>query len=162
MMLALITGPSGEFEADWIRLALLKDNVQHHLEKGHPSCRFWGIHELADAIHQRSGASISARRLRGELLEAWNALAEKPISDIAMSLETRALVISPENTIAVRGTLLVRFSDWEVPCALDGARTLSGAFFPLLLELERVTRPSNSGDCVYVARSDNLPQGRRS
>jgi hypothetical protein len=72
------SGPGGSLEVRWIVYALLRDNVQHHLEGGKPSAAFSAVHEtsegkppaldarpggpnLPDSQTRRAGAALRAR-----------------------------------------------------------------------------------------------------
>jgi hypothetical protein len=82
-------GPGGSFERRWIVYAMLRDNVQHHLEGGEPTPAFQHLHQLGDALSSGS-VSVPALALRGEL-ERLAGLLERPLSQLAVSLRTRAV-----------------------------------------------------------------------
>lgn len=72
------TGPSGSVEQRWIVYALLRDNIEHHLENGRPGPAFEFIHSVGAAL---GGGTVvlNALRLRSEMGRARDALIGRPI-----------------------------------------------------------------------------------
>lgn len=140
-------GPGGSFERRWIVYAMLRDNVQHHLEHGEPSPEFAALHAIGDAL--ASGEiSVSAVTLRAEIERARELLA-RPIEDFAVSYRTRAVysfMVQPREA----GTLLASEAEWTIPFSTEGAKTLGDLFGTLVEELMRVTNGAKAADEVKV------------
>lgn len=144
-------GPAGSFERRWIVYAMLRDNVQHHLEGGSPSPEFTQIHALGEAL--LSGrVAVPALALRAELLRAQE-LMDRPIDDLAVSLRTRAVLTMGFPLLGTPSTDLVSEAGWTLPFPLAGARTLGDAFGSLLVELLRITENAKSSDVVEILDS---------
>ena len=58
--------PGGAVEERWIIYALMRDNIQHHLEQGSPSGAFEGIHRVEAVLGGRV-VQLNAQRSRGAL-----------------------------------------------------------------------------------------------
>lgn len=144
-------GPSGSFERRWIVYAMLRDNVQHHLEGGTPTEEFGALHRLGDAMWTGK-VSVPALALRAELSKAAELLA-RPIADLAVSIRTRAVCTYTLNRPDERGTVLARLMEWEVPYPLLDAATLDDAFGSLHAELMRITEGATPTDVVEVLDS---------
>jgi hypothetical protein len=148
-MSLLFSGPSGSFERRWIVYAMLRDNVQHHLEGGAPSPDFGALHAVSDAVLNGS-ATVSALKLRGEV-ERATVLVGRPISDLAVSIRTRAVTTRVFPLPQVRGTLLASQAGWGLPFPLEQARTLGDLFGSMVEELLRVTEGAREGDELTVS-----------
>jgi hypothetical protein len=98
-------GPDGEVEERWIIYALLRDNIQHHLEHGAPSKQFEAIHRAGGALGG-GRVTLNALQLRVELGRAQGELIARPISELAVSARTRAVI---ERTWPVRGQRFRRY-----------------------------------------------------
>jgi hypothetical protein len=145
----VFSGPGGSFERRWIVYAMLRDNVQHHLEGGTPSLGFSALHALSDAVLNGS-ATVSALKLRDEA-ERATVLIDRPISDLAVSIRTRAVTTRVFPLPEVRGTLLASLAGWGLPFPLEHARKLGDLFGSLVDELLRVTEGAREGDEVTVS-----------
>ncbi|MBS2022340.1 MAG: hypothetical protein JST92_08010 [Deltaproteobacteria bacterium] len=141
-------GPRGSIEQRWIIYALLRDNVQHHLEGGRQGDGFQALHGLQLALGGRP-VSVSARRLHDELLKAQRELPAKPIDQLAVSGRTRAVISLTFPIPEVGETMLVAGSGVVVE-PVRGARTLGDVFGFLLDDLLRVTRDAGPDDQVVV------------
>jgi len=140
-------GPGGSFERRWIVYAMLRDNVQHHLEKGTPSPEFAAMHAIGDALASGE-VTVSALSLRSEIERARELLA-RPIEDFAVSYRTRAVysfMMQPREA----GTLLATDAEWTIPFSTEGAKTLGDLFGTLVEELLRVTEGAKPGDDLKV------------
>jgi hypothetical protein len=135
-MSLVFTGPGGSAERRWIVFALLRDNVQHHLEGGTPSEAFQSIHGVASALGGGS-VSLDAAALRKEL-EAARSLTSRPASDLALSTRTLAVISRRWPPPTDQKTELASELGWPIPAA-DGAQTLGDVFGDLIEELIRVT-----------------------
>lgn len=144
-------GPQGSFERRWIVYAMLRDNVQHHLEQGEPTPAFQHLHALGGAL---SGGTVSvpALELRAELARVEPVLA-LPIEDLAISIRTQAVLTLMFPPPERRGTMLVTEADWELPFPLAGAVTFDDAFGSLVSELLRITEGATATDRVTVIDS---------
>jgi len=150
-MSLMFQGPGGSFERRWIVYAMLRDNVQHHLEGGTPSSAFSRVHGLGDAL-TGTEVVVPALELRNEL-EHLHGVLERPIADLAVSLRTRAAHSLRFPLPAERNTVLAAAIDWEPPFPLKGAATLGDAFGSLVSELLRITEGAKAGDVVRVVDS---------
>jgi hypothetical protein len=144
-------GPKGSFERRWVVYAMLRDNVQHHLEGGEPTTDFRRLHSLGEALSTGS-VSVPALELRTELGRLDGLLA-LPISRLAISLRTRAVHTLSFPLPDLRATSLVSTVGWAPPFPLAGAHTLSDAFGSLVVELRRITDGAAPGDEVTVTDS---------
>lgn len=134
-MSLIFSGPGGSTERRWITYALLRDNLQHHLEDGEPGSKFPTIHALADALSSVK-ATVSSNDLREEI-ERAQALCARPASDLALSARTVAVISHrwpmPDD-VATRPA-----SEWgiDLPMA-HGAETLGDVFGGFLEDLQRI------------------------
>lgn len=90
-MSLIFIGPGGSVEHSWIAYALLRDNVQHHLEGGRRGASFHRLHQIADATRQKS-VVLPARGLHDELLKAKEGLRDRPRTELAISMRTRSVI----------------------------------------------------------------------
>lgn len=141
-------GPSGSFERRWIVYAMLRDNVQHHLEGGTPSPAFAALHAVSDAL-AHGETTVSARTLR-EQVERARPLTEKPIDELAVSLRTRAVCSLHFPLPETRGTSLASRVDWPTSNVTAGAKTLGDLFGDLVSELLRITEGAGESDLVTI------------
>jgi hypothetical protein len=147
-MSLVFSGPRGSFERRWIVYAMLRDNVQHHLEGGTPGPEFSALHTLSDVLLNGS-ATVSALKLRDEA-ERATVLMGRPISDLAVSIRTRAVTTRVFPLPEVRGTLLASHAGWGLPFPLEQARTLGDLLGSMVEELLRVTEGAREGNEVSV------------
>ena len=142
------TGPQGSFERRWIVYAMLRDNVQHHLENGEPSADFEHLHALGQALSGR-GVSVPALALRAELARLGPML-ELPLAELAISVRTQAVLTLMVPPPERRGTMLVAEAEWALPFPLEGALTLNDVFGSLVTELLRVCEGATPLDTLNV------------
>jgi len=140
-------GPSGSCEYPWIRYALLRDNILHHLEGGEPSQAFSAIYSIAGALCGTS-ISILAVKLREEL-ERARVLLELPIEQLAISARTQA-VISMERQLPIGGPTQIVGPSLNLPWIPQWTTTLDGVFGSLLRELLRTTEGTGPQDFIEV------------
>lgn len=131
--------------------ALLRDNVQHHLEGGTPSAAFAAIHALGEAL-DKGEVRVGARTLYAEL-ERAEALLARPIADLAMSFRTRAVCSMAFPLPEGRGTALITEGGWQLPLSLQHAKTLGDVFGSLVTELKSATQGADDQAEVTVLDS---------
>lgn len=143
-------GPNGGFERRWIVYALLRDNVQHHLEGGAPSPAFAAIHSISEALGAGpEGVKISGAKLKEEVAVIQSRLASIHIDELAVSLRTRAVITRSFPLPTLRATELARLMDWSVPFPTDQAETVGSLFEDFLEELMEICgEASDSVVCV--------------
>jgi hypothetical protein len=141
-------GPRGGVERRWIVYAMLRDNVQHHLEGGAPSSEFANLHAIADALVS-GRVTVPALALRSELARLEPLLA-RSIDDLAVSVRTRAVQSMSLPLPEQPSTELITELDWTLPFPLSGASTLADAFGSLVVELLRITEGAGGSDVVEV------------
>jgi len=137
---------------DGVACALLRDNVQHYLENGAPSGRFWAMHALADTRWADSAEILSSRELASELDMAWPCLRDVPIESLAISIRTRASLSHAWLPPDIRGTILYRRVQWPLPLELDGLATLDDLFGRLIADLGGLVREAHR-NVDFVMRS---------
>lgn len=148
-----MTGPSGSWRVPWTSYAVLRDTVQHYLERGTPSDRFQALHALEVAMDHGSHR-IDAARLRGEVLEAWRGIGALRVEKAAVSARTRNILAT------VREARDVRRSTLGKPRAAADAPVLERAR-PFVAAVLRATASAVNGDTVMVRREGPLPSSAR-
>lgn len=138
--------PRGSVEQRWTHCALLRDNVQHHLEGGKPSREFECLHTIGEAPAQRV-VSVLARQLRAELERARQGLAGIPAASLAVSRGTLAVQWPPP---AAQETELAGAHARSLPFSDRPGATLGELFGPLLDRLLRITEGTSATDEVVV------------
>lgn len=145
------TTSKGSYEQRWIIYAMLRDNVQHHLEGGKPTSSFSEIHAIAQALGG-SQVVVSASRLRNELLRAKTDLCPRPLDQLAISLRTRSVLALQWPPPEHRATSLLKESGETVPLLgdLPSNSTLDDVFGSLVEGLLRITADCGPDDTVQV------------
>jgi hypothetical protein len=141
-------GPKGSFEDRWIVFALLRDNVQHHLEGGTRSPDFADLHAISSALGGGQ-VKIDARALHAQL-ERAAVLFPRPIDDLAISLLTKTafhLLWPPRGE---QETALVKDTMDSVPGILGEPRTLHDVFGHFVEQLLAITEGAAEGEVVEV------------
>jgi hypothetical protein len=133
-----------------MKILLLRDNVQHHLQAGRPVPGYHWIHAIADAVIGVDSAQPPACELWTELSLAFDGIRELGIEDLAMSLRTRSTLTGIQSLPAVRGTILLRRAGWPTPLRLACANTLGDLFGGLVRGIERITLSGNALGIVEV------------
>lgn len=154
MSLAFV-GPGGTVEQRWIFYALLRDNVQHHLENGKPSAEFSALHSVAKALAE-GRVRIPARKLHAELLRAREALVDKPAAELAISSRTQGALHlqTPRREKAKSPDTLLLGSPAFIPSLqVQDAATLGDVFGPFLDRLISITDGASEGALVDVIDS---------
>lgn len=139
----------GSLVTPYSTILLLRDNVQHHLQAGYPSPGYARLHTLADpALVGRD--PLPPHELWEELSLALAGIEDVPISDLAISIRTRALMTGVHDVPGVRGTILARLSGWPTPSEASGKAALGELFVALRDGLSRVTSFGRSAGDVEV------------
>ncbi len=157
-MRLLLTGPSGSARISWNLYAMLRDNVQHHLEEGAPSARFRALHALEQAI-DRGTHQVNAARLRGEVMGAWYGLSKLGVGEAAVSFRTRSIMTGCPAPPVQRGTAKRRLTGWSLPVpASKEEPSLVEHALGFVLAVLRITETAVDGDVVVVTREGSAPR----
>ncbi|MDF3066990.1 MAG: hypothetical protein K0R38_2591 [Polyangiaceae bacterium] len=158
-MQILMRSADTELACDWASYALIRDNVEHFLERGGATQQFSALHAIEHAIDEGANL-VPAAKLRGEVLRAWCFLWGLALPDAAISLRTRALMTGalPSD---IRGTLIARHAGWELPVsgATGPVPQVAWLFLHTVLTL---TDRSVDGDLLEVRRVADVEPSRRS
>jgi hypothetical protein len=139
--------PRGSLERRWIEFALLRDNVQHHLEGGVPTPAFTHLHSITEALGGKE-LLLPAKAFREELLKA-EPLLKKPIAELAVSLRTRTVVERLWPIPPGAETKLLK--DTDSTTVLDGReKELTDVFGVLLYGLLRITEGAAENEKLRV------------
>lgn len=149
-MSLMFSGPKGTIERRWILYALLRDNVQHHLEGGTPGARFGAIHGVVEALGGRR-TRINARELHAQAVSARDQLLHRPIDQLAIGARTRAVVSREVPRVDANTTALVPPGQTYGIVVLEGAKTLDDVFGPFVNELVAMTEGAGDDDFVEVS-----------
>jgi len=136
------------FEIRWIVWALLGDNIAHHLEPDGPSGRFTNIHRVSEAVGG-SPVSLPAAELYREATLIHDELLGRPVSDLAISATTRAVIHMrwPE----VSGPASEVVGPLEIFGSLtSGAKTLGDVFGHAVSALREITAVAAEDGVVEV------------
>jgi hypothetical protein len=142
-------GPGGEVEQRWIVYALLRDNIQHHIERGRPTPAFEEIHRVAQALGGGQ-VTLSAIRLRSELERAQASLGQRPISELAISVRTRAVLYGMWPLPETDSTIVVGADPRVIPWLPSRDCTLDEVFGNLIRRLLAVSGNAREDDRVEV------------
>lgn len=142
------SSPRGEVEQRWIVYALLRDNVQHHLERGTQTPEFQELHRVAEALGGRR-VTLNALRLRRELEKAQASLSGRPIEQLAVSAHTRAAIngVWPPD---LEATTVVGPDARTIGWLRPEMRNLDQAFGPLIRRLLELTEDARDEDSIEV------------
>jgi hypothetical protein len=144
------TGPAGSVEQRWIVYALLRDNVQHYLERGQPTSCFTALHGAAEALGG-GRALVDALNLRAEMEQARAELLARPISDLAVSGRTLAVIDRMWPPPSEEGTKLLAEARCDrIPWLPANIGTFDQAFGHLVRRLLEITSGADEGDVVEV------------
>jgi hypothetical protein len=143
-------GPQGSLEQRWIVYALLRDNVQHHVEGGLASEAFQSLYRVADAL---GGARVTvpARQLHAEMERAKSSLLWRSIADLAISSRTRAVIDRTWPPPGDQVTEVVgRALGAAVPWLPADVERLDQVFGHLIRSLIEITEGATADDVVEV------------
>jgi hypothetical protein len=73
-------------------VGLLRDNVEHFLERGVRSGRFRRLHALADVPWGTGPLQLDPSEFRAELMVGWDGVWQVPTREIVVSVETQTLL----------------------------------------------------------------------
>jgi hypothetical protein len=149
-MKLVFRGARGAVWTSWSDYALLRDNVQHYVERGVPSERFAALHAIERAVDGRVEL-LDAARLRGEVLSGCDALGELALSDSAVSLRTRAL-LSGSQIPPVRGTVLAAKAGWEPAVSDAPDQRIVQLLHGFVAAVLSITQHAVDGDKLLVVR----------
>ncbi|MCU0691245.1 MAG: hypothetical protein MUF54_07585 [Polyangiaceae bacterium] len=148
-MSILFSGPKRSVEERWIVFALLRDNVQHHLEAGSPKPEFQALHRVISALGG-GVTSVPAVQLHAEMVRARDALVARPIADLAISLRTRSVLTMDWPPPDRRETYLLADVDVTLPLLQPEAKTLGDLFGQFVDELIDITAGASDSDVVEI------------
>lgn len=134
----------------WESYALLRDNVQHYMERGSPSDRFSALHAIEAAV-DGSRTFVDAATLRDEVLSAWTALWKVPLEQAAVSLRTRAIMTRSGQLPLVRGTVRARDVGWELPIRTAASEPVSQAAQSFVEVVLALTATTGGGETLEVS-----------
>ena len=126
------------FAAPYPAILLFRDNVQHYLQNGRPEPGYPQIHAIADRMVFAHESPL-ASQLWDEFSLALAGIDEIEVAALAMSIRTQALITGVHAIPAIRGTVLVRQSGWQVPMSIEGKATLGELFGDLRDGLAGIT-----------------------
>lgn len=145
---------------DFVMCALLRDNVQHHLEAGAPDGKFSCLHALADIVWAEREELLPAVAFRDELSAAWNGLSSLPFGKLAISIHTHAALQRLPQPPAVSGTVLHSATDWPLPIDSRPRETLGELLHTVVFGLLHLAREPLDGAflcaCPCEARAVSL------
>jgi hypothetical protein len=141
-------GPRGSFEERWIVYALLRDNVQHHLEGGQRTPAFAELYGIAEAIGGPP-VKVPAQSLRAQIGRAVDLL-DKSIDELAISSRTKTALALRSSLPDDPDTELVRDKMGGVPFLRGTPRTLDEVFGDLVEHLLSITEDALPEDVVEV------------
>jgi hypothetical protein len=144
-----LTGRSGSLPCTWASYALIRDNVQHFIERGSPSERFSILHGIEQAV-DFGRCSVNAAQLRGEVVRALYALKRVPMRDAAVSVRTRALLTGAAERPRVRSTVRARNAGWRLPVAAPSDQNVAESGASFLNAVLALTESSADGDTVVI------------
>jgi hypothetical protein len=139
----------GSIEHRWITYALLRDNVQHHLEGGHPSGAFAATHAAGEALG-RGRVTVAAQTLRSEMLAAESRLLPLPATELAVSAQTRSVLDLTWPPPGEADTALARFRPAVYSWLSPDLKTLEQVFGNLVRGLIELTADVPSDAVVEV------------
>lgn len=146
MSISLI-GPSGTYEFPWIRYALLRDNILHHMEHGVCTSAFTETYKIGISLGG-SPALLSASKLRKEVIHA-QVLATLPIDQLAISARTLA-VLRFESSLPEGPPTRVIGVELNLPWLSKSSQQLADVFGDLLTALLQMTEGASESDHVEV------------
>jgi len=145
---------------DWASYALLRDNVQHFLERGAGQERFSALHAFEKAVDV-GDERIDASRLRGEVLRAWSALRRKTCAEAAVSARTLAIMTNSPETPDASETLSARSAACDLPLSVAPETPIVHAANAFVSAVLALTATARVGDWLEVRRLGEPPRFAR-
>jgi hypothetical protein len=141
-------GKQGATEIRWIVWALLRDNVQHHLEGGQETNAFRLLHSVSAAF-RGDVVSLPAAPFNRELRTIQDALRRLPVDQLAMTSRTRSVIsyqwpAAPITTSEVVGPLA------EFGTLVTNAATVGDVFEGTLDGLCAMTRDAGPDERIEI------------
>lgn len=145
-----LLGPRGAYEFPWIRYALLRDNILHHLEQGAFTSSFSETYKIGTVL---GGAPVflSASRLREESNQA-QALCLLPIGKLAISARTLA-VLRFESTLPEGPPTRIIGAELKLPWLASNAQHLADVFGDLVTALLHLTEGATAESVIEVVET---------
>lgn len=144
-------GNAGTCETPWIRFALLRDNILHHLDQGALSLQFVSIYTAAGALGGGS-IKINAKALHSDMEKAAAGLLDIPANQLAISARTQA-VIRFDSVLPIGPPTTLLPADVSLPWVTANSQTLGDVFGGLVRDLLRITENAGELDSVEVIDS---------
>jgi hypothetical protein len=138
-------------ECDWESYALLRDNVQHYIERGRTSSEFEHLHSIARAI-DTGKCLVDALRLRTEVLRAASALRSVQLDVAAVSPRTRAIMLGEWHAVGMGHTVESRMAGWALPVAGLPSDSVPHAAEHFVTAVLDVTRSAADRELLEVER----------
>lgn len=136
-------------------MLILRDNVLHHLQAGRVAPGYPLLHSLADP-RALGHHPLPAAALWEEMSLALAGLHQRNVVDLAVSVQTRALLTGVRDAPAPQATVLARLTGWEMPFQLCSGSTLAldSLFGELRSGLERLTWSGKFRGAIHVFASN--------
>lgn len=151
---------AGSRVCDWESYALLRDNVQHYVERGQPSTEFEQLHAIARAV-DTGKCHVDAMRLRTEVLKATSALRSVQLAVAALSPRTRAIMLGDWRAVGTDQTVEARAMGWALPVPGLPSDSIPHAAEKFVGAVLAVTRTAADRELLEVDRLDDEPPPAR-
>lgn len=151
-MKLIVKGKEGKRVCDWESYALLRDNVQHFIERGAPNGRFPALHGIEAAVDEGSNISDAAR-LRGEVLRAVAALQWITLQSAALSERTRAILSGSAESPPVGPTVPAQVAGCSLPIAGSPNASIPNAARSFVEAVLDLTAEAEDGDLLQIHRA---------
>lgn len=145
---------AGSRVCDWGSYALLRDNVQHYVERGRPSAEFEQLHSIARAVDS-GRCVVDAMRLRTEIFKAASALRSVQLEVAAMSPRTRALMLGDWQGGGTGHTVEAHAMGWALPVPGLPSDSVPHAAEKFVGAVLAVTRTAAERELLEVDRLDD-------
>lgn len=141
-------GRRGATEIRWIVWALLRDNVQHHLEGGRETTAFRLLHSVS-TVFRGDVVCLPAAPFNRELRTIKDALKKLPVDQLAMTSRTRSVMTyqwpaAPSTTSEVVGPLA------EFGTLVTNAATVGDVFEGTLDDLCAMTQDAGPDERIDI------------
>jgi len=136
---------------DGAPIFLLRDNVQHYLERGTLSGRFPSLHALADSFWRERVVHLEASQLRTEIFAAWDGTWQLAAASSAISLATSAAYSGSAGPPPMNGCATSWSARRAVLQAIDQTKTIGQLVANVVGELMALSWTCSPGEAVRVA-----------